>query len=127
MEKISVSHVSNEHSYWLRCLNFYKTEISLLKGILTEVAGKNSGPEVMKEVEHFENLFKVQVDNIDRLAHNIHINMDAIGKQASQPNAGYIDKKLYTDHNELGVAFESQSHILREAIHSFRKFAAQWM
>jgi hypothetical protein len=127
MGKIHVSHVSNEHNYWLRSLNFYKTELNILKGILTEVAGKNTAPDVMKDVEHFENQFKVQADNIDRLAHDIHVNIDTIGKQAKQPNAGYIDGKLYTDHNVLGVSFDNQARVLGETIHSFRTFAGKWM
>jgi len=127
MEKVNVSHVSNEHNYWLRSLNFYKTEISILKGILTEIAGKNTASNVMKEVEHFENQFKVQADNIDRLAHDIHVNMGAISKQAKQPNAGYIDGKLYADHNALAVSFDGEVRVLAEIIQSFRKFAAQWM
>jgi hypothetical protein len=38
--KISIKHVSNEHSDWLRALDFYKEELNVLKTRLTEVAGK---------------------------------------------------------------------------------------
>ncbi len=127
MGKINVSHISNEHNYWLRSLNFYKTELSILKGILTEVAGKNTGKEVMKEVEHFENSFKVQADNIDRLAHDIHVNIDAIGRESKQSSAGYIDGKLFEDHKHLSSGFDNEAHVLGQTIQSFRKFAAQWM
>lgn len=127
MKKVNISHVSNQHNYWLRSLNFYKTEISILKGILTEIAGKNSGTDVLKEVEHFENQFKIQNMNIDRLSHDIHVNIDAISKQAQQHNAGYIDESLQVTHNALGERFENEEKIIHEIIRTFRKFAEQWM
>jgi len=127
MKKINISHVSNEHNYWLRSLNFYKTEISILKGRLTEIAGKNTGSDVMKEVEHFENQFKIQNDNIDRLSHDIHVNIDAISKQAQTQSAGYIDEALQTTHTELGKRFEGEEKLIHDMIRTFRKFAEQWM
>ncbi len=127
MEKVNITHVNNEHSYWLRSLNFYKTEISILKGVLTEIAKKNTGTEVMKDIEHFENQFKIQTDNIDRLSHSIHANLESISKQAQQANAGYIDTALLSQHNVLHDKFENEAHILSDIINSFRKFASQWM
>jgi phosphoenolpyruvate carboxylase len=127
MKRVNISHVSNQHNYWLRSLNFYKTEISILKGILTEIAGKNSGTDVLKEVEHFENQFKIQNINIDRLSHEIHVNIDGISKQAQQHNAGYIDEALQVTHIALGERFENEEKIIHEIIRTFRKFAEQWM
>ena len=127
MKKINITHVNNEHNYWLRSLNFYKTEISILKGILTEIAGKNSGAEVMKEVEHFENQFKIQIENIDKLSHNIHANLEKISKQSQQSNAGYIDADLLSSHTALGDNFENEVRVVSDLISSFRKFAGQWM
>ncbi len=127
MKKINISHVNNEHNYWLRSLNFYKTEVSILKGILTEIARKNTGAEVMKTVEHFENQFKIQTDNIDRLSHTIHVNIDRISTQAQQSNAGYIDAGLLTEHNALSGKFESEVRVITDTISSFRKFASEWM
>ena len=120
MKKVNISHVSNQHNYWLRSLNFYKTEISILKGILTEIAGKNSGTDVLKEVEHFENQFKIQNINIDRLSHEIHVNIDGISKQAQQHNAGYIDEALQVTHIALGERFENEEKIIHEIIRTFR-------
>jgi hypothetical protein len=127
MKRVNVSHVSNEHNYWLRSLTFYKSEIETLKGILTEVAGKNTGNDVMRQVEHFENQFAIQRNHIDQLAHDIHVNVNAIAQQAQGNNAGYIDGELLTNHNELGYRFEMETRILIELIQFFRKFAAQWM
>ncbi len=127
MKKVSISHISNEHNYWLRSLDFYKSEIGILKNILTEIAQKNTGSEAMKEVEHFQNQFKVQLENIDQLSHNIHTNLDNISKQAQQPNAGYIDGALLVGHTALGEKFTNEEHVIADTIRTFRRFAEQWM
>jgi hypothetical protein len=127
MKKINVTQINNEHNSWLRSLDFYKTEVIILRGMLTEVAKRNTASEIMKEVEHFENQFKIQVDNIDRLSHNIHVNIDTIGKQAQESNAGYVEGALAAEHTALGEQFESEEHVVRDLIKSFRKFAEQWM
>jgi hypothetical protein len=127
MQRVNISHVSNEHSRWLRSLNFYKTEISILRGILTQVAGKNTSDEVMKEVEHFENQFTIQTDNIDRLSHDIHKNLSEIASQVQKSSAGYVDGELLTEHTILGSKFESEERIIAELTQMFRKFAEKWM
>ncbi len=127
MNKINISHVNNMHSQWLRTLNFYKTEMVILRGILTELAGKNSDAEMLKEVERFENQFKVQTDNIDAIAHSIHVNIDAISKEVKNSSAGYIDGTLVSNHTLLGNKTNEEEETMREIIRSFRKFAEKWM
>ena len=127
MNKVKISHVNNMHNQWLRSLNFYKTEMTILKGMLTEIAGKNTGAEVMKEVEHFENQFKVQTNNIDVVSHDIHVNLDAISKAAQSSSAGYIDGSLLTSHTALGHKADEVEKGVIELVRSFRKFAEKWM
>lgn len=127
MKKVNITHVNNEHNRWLRSLDFYKTEINILKGILTEIAGKNTSPEVMKQVEHFENQFKVQIENIDTMAHNIHVNITTIGKEAQQSKTGYIDGSLLSEHTAFASKFDKEEQIITALIHSFRTFAEEWM
>ncbi len=127
MKKTNISHVNNEHNRWLRSLNFYKTEISILKGLLTEIAGKNTGSEVAMDVEHFENQFKIQNENIDVLAHDIHANIHAISTQVQGSSAGYIDDKLVEEHAALGERYLSEEVTVRELTQEFRKFAEKWM
>ena len=119
--------MSNAHNSWLRSLDFYKQEINILKGLLTEVAGKNSGAPVTKEVEHYENQLKVQLENIDVLVHDIKENLTNAGKQASASGAGYIDGGLLSNHTALGEKFATEEKIINELRHAFQQFAAQWM
>ncbi len=57
-----------ENTDWMSRVAFYKDEITILQRILTEIASKNTGDEALKEVEHYQNQFIVQQDNLDHLA-----------------------------------------------------------
>ena len=127
MDKISITHVRNTHGDWLRGLEFYKQELDILKKRLTEIAGKNTGSEVAKNVEHFENQFKVQVNNIDRLRHDINLNIQSIAVQAESSKAGYIDNILLARHNALRVQYEVEEKAIRELRAEFMRFSAEWM
>lgn len=127
MKKINISHVNNMHNQWLRILNFYKTEIQILRGILTEIAGKNTGADMLKEVEHYENQFRVQTNNIDTIVRGIHVNVDAIAKEAAGSSAGYIDAQLLTAHSQLGDETAELEKLMVTLMQEFRKFAATWM
>lgn len=95
--------------------------------MLTELAGKNTSEECSVGVERFENQFKIQTNNIDRLSHDIHINLAAISAELQSSKAGYIDSVLVKDHDALGLQFESEEKFILEITHDFRKFAEQWM
>jgi hypothetical protein len=127
MNKISITHISNEHSDWLRSLNFYKQEIGILKERLTEIAGKNSHIDVLKQVEHFENQFKLQTDNTQRLMRDIKANLKSIAKEAEAAKAGYVDGILAEQHKAMGQQYETEQKIINELRHSFNQFSAEWM
>jgi hypothetical protein len=127
MKKVSITHVNNEHNRWLRSMDFYKGEIGVLKEFLTEIAGKNTVVEVMAQVEHYENQFTVQLDNIKRLKHDIRANITIIAKEAEASKAGYIEDTLLTQHTQLGNNFDDLAYIITDLINSFRKFEGEWM
>jgi len=124
--KTSITHLDNEHNDWLRSLDFYKTELGILKDRLTEVAGKNTDKEVGINAEHFENQLKIQISNIDTLSHNINENLSKVSKQ-SQTHAAHIDKGLLTQHYNLREQYISEEKTLNQLRHDFNRFAAKWM
>ncbi|MBL7718748.1 MAG: hypothetical protein JNL72_07925 [Flavipsychrobacter sp.] len=127
MKKVSITHIDNRHNQWLRSLQFYKNELQFLKGRLTEIGGKNTGDEVLRQVEHFENQFKVQADNIDRLSHDIRLNIQEAGRQLQQSSAGYVDSNLITRHEQLDDAFLTGEKTINELRQEFNRFSATWM
>ena len=124
--KVSITHISNEHNDWLRSLDFYKQEIGILKNRLEEVAGKNTENTVAAQIEHFQNQFIIQTDNIDTLRHNINENLSKISTQA-EAGVGYVEKELAEEHNKHRDSFMSTEHTINGLRHDFNRFAAQWM
>ncbi len=126
MATISIKHLTNEHNDWLRGLDFYKQELTILKERLTEIAGKNTGSDVSSMAEHFENQFKLQVTNMDQLRHNINENLQAIAEEA-QGNAGHVAEALVTTHSSLKEQYTRLEEVIIELRHDFNRFAAKWM
>ena len=127
MERISITHLDNRHNDWLRALQFYKQEITFLKNRLTEIAGRNTGQEVSSQVEHFENQFKIHLDQIDTIGHNIRENMHAISNEAKNSSAGYIDTNLALKHAQLEKEFTREEDIIQDIRREFNRFSAQWL
>ncbi len=125
--RISITHLGNAHNEWLRSLDFYKGELTILRGRLTEIAGKNSASDAMAKVEHFENQFIIQIDNIDRLVHDIKVNVSAVSQQAIASSAGYIDGALVETHKELSQKVKTEEGIINSLRHEFNDFATVWM
>lgn len=126
MSMTSIPHANVEHSDWVRNLDFYKQELDILKGRLTEVAGKNTGDEASKGAEHFENQFKIQITNIDTLRHDINTHLSEIAGQAAA-SAGHIEKAELDSHNALRNRYIAEEKTINDLRHEFYRYAAKWM
>jgi len=123
-EKIYSQHA--DHTEWLSKLKFYADEISIMKGRLEEIASKNSHQEVLTQVEHFQNQFIIQKNNIDEISHTIKLDESAIEKEVNK-NPVAVDHRIMPSHStekESVDAFEKNFNELRT---EFKTFAAKWM
>ena len=126
MQTLSVKNIDNQHSEWKSVLGFYKDELSIFNNRLTEVAAKNTTREVMQMVEHFQNQFLVQAENIDILQHDINEHVSTVAKQAQQ-YAGHIDQDQIPAHSVLQQRFEDEEDILRDIRATFMEFLSKVM
>ncbi|MDB5284751.1 MAG: hypothetical protein JWO06_3826 [Bacteroidota bacterium] len=69
--KASINSLHHQDQDWLRELEFYKAEISILTKRLEEVGSKNTVEKVTSQVEHFQNKFVVLSEQLDTLHHDI--------------------------------------------------------
>jgi hypothetical protein len=125
-QKINITHFSNAHNGWLRSLDFYKTEVGILQNELNEIAGKNTNPDVQKQVEHFQNQFGIQARNIQDLANSIRNNVTNAAHEAKGP-AGYVGGLFVEQHNKHAEEFTELEKVINELRHSFYRFATEWM
>ena len=126
MSYTSVTHLTNEHNDWLRALDFYDTEITTMESRLIEVALKNNAQDALKGVEHFQNQFIIQRNNIDELQHNIKINLQQIAHQALAI-ANHVEIFTLSEHENMREDFMSFEKIMLELRHEFNRFLSKWM
>ena len=107
-------------------LDFYNEELSLLEKRLLEIADKNNGKEVMAEVEHFQNQFIVQRNNMDVLQHNINEHNNKVAEDA-KAHAGKMEVSKEHDHKELKTQIEMFEKVFNELRHEYNRFLSKWL
>ena len=126
MKEINIKHISNLHGDALRGLDFYKQEIGILKKRLEEIASDNTGREVAESIEHFQNQFLIQINNIDDLKHRINENIKDIENQVKN-SAGFVDQKLADENTGLYDQYLTDEKIINDIRQDFNRFASKWM
>jgi hypothetical protein len=117
----SIYKQHSENNEWASKLNFYKDEINILKDRLAEIASKNSSKEVLAEVEHFQNQFIIQRNNIDEISHTIKMNEESLQKEIKSNPVAVDHRKVEYHINEKNAveAFEKNFNELRTEFKAF--------
>lgn len=126
MKEINIKHVSNLHGDALRGLEFYEQELVILQKRLEEIAGDNTGHDVAVSIEHFQNQFLIQNNNIDELKHKIKENLKAIESQVMS-SAGFVDQDSMSLNADLYDQYLTQEKIVNDLRQEFNRFASKWM
>lgn len=111
---------------WKRELRFFKDEIPVLRKRLDEVVSKNTAQDIMQEVEHFENKFKILSNHIDELLHDVNIKTDELTSQAAAQSK-YINVKMFEADAALEDLMLSTSKDFHETKNSYYKFLSKVM
>lgn len=115
-----------EHQLWLNEAKFYNDELKIYQKRLAEVASKNNAQDVLKNVEHFQNQFIIQKEQLDILNHHVNEHEQWLAKYAKE-NPVAIDKKLFADHVSINDKVEAFKKIYAELKVEFNKFVAAWL
>lgn len=121
-----VSRMSSEHSDWRRGIEFYRQEMEILKKRLAEVSQKYTRTEVKAEVEHFQNQFIVQRNNLDDLKHAIGVHERHLNQDAGQLD-NHIANSTLAEHDELRDRFADLEKTINDLRHEFNRFLARYM
>lgn len=124
MSYTATTHCGNDHQEWIKDLDFYKEEFNTMGTRLLEVAQKNTGHEVMAEVEHFQNQFIIQRTNIDELKHDINAHAGKIAEEAKAHN-GKMESIHLGEHDVLDERVEGLEKIINSLRHEFNLFLAK--
>ncbi len=115
-----------KHLDYLNRLEFYTEEIAILKERLSEVTAKNTDKEVLKKVEHFQNQFIIQRNNIDELKHTIKIHENELQMEVAKNPTAVDHRKVIVDDKTQDFMryFEQNFNELRK---EFNLFLRDWM
>jgi hypothetical protein len=126
METTSIKNVHTDYAGWQSALGFYKDELQVFKHRLTEVASKNTGKEIMPLVEHFQNQFLIQHENIDILHHDINRHLNTMAGEI-QAHAGHINSEQLGINRSLQDRFESETKVFNGLKEEFKIFLEKVM
>lgn len=126
METKKIYDLHEEHQTWLKNLAFYKDEITVMQNRITEIASKNSGQDVLKQVEHFQNQLIVQRNNIDELNHSIKDHENYLENRVNE-NPIAVDRRKVNDHPKMRDNYESFDKVFNELRKELNLFLAKHM
>lgn len=89
---------------WLNRLAFYKDELKIMQNRIAEIAERNTKPEILKQVEHFQNMLIIQKNQIDRLRHDID-------KQEEELVSLALKNPVASDHRRVELHPEQKQKI----------------
>lgn len=124
MKKESLLIQHNQHRTWLNYLAFYKDEIQIFQKRLEEVAAKNSAPEIMPHVEHFQNQLILQKEQHDILRHDIKAYENRIEAAYAQ-NPVLAENSRMNEESELAERVETFARLFQEMKDEFYQFVAR--
>ena len=126
MEGAKVDILHSEHREWLNKLDFYKLDLDFLKKRLEEVAVKNTATDVMALVEHFQNQFIIQKNEIDEFRHAIKEHENHL-ETAFNNNPIAFDKHRVADHPEMRERMERFEKLFQELRMELLRFVAKYI
>jgi hypothetical protein len=126
MRYTNASLLNYEHFDWLKAIDFYKDDLSVLQKRLAEVSFKNTGKEVMADVEHFQNQIIVQRNNLEELSHGIYEHIHHVVED-SRVHAGRVAQPLVEEHSQKKDEFQSLMHVIKGLRSEFNHFIAKWI
>ena len=122
--KTKIYNQHSEHTEWLNKLAFYKDEIGIIQNRLEEVGSKNTGKDVMLEVEHFQNQLMIQEENIHKISHHISRDEKQVEKNIME-NPIASDHRKTEDHSEERAMVESFEKNFNELRTDFKTFLSK--
>lgn len=126
MSHTNAAVLNYEHSDWLKAIDFYKEDLVILQKRLAEVAFKNTSSEAMAGVEHFQNQFIIQRNNLDELRHYINEHIQHFVQDA-QVHGDNLESTTIDEHLQRKDEFMSLEKIMADLRHEFNDFLAKWM
>ena len=122
-----ISRMSNEQNDWQRGLDFYKDEIKIHAHRLSDVSGMyESKAELKPSVEHFQNQFIVQRNNIDQLSRDLSALESKISAETLEM-AQHINATTLAEHDIIRERYTGLEKTINDLRHEHNIFLAKYI
>ena len=126
MSYTTITRIGTDHTIWQKGFGFYRDELEIMESRLTEIAKKNTAFEARQGVEHFQNQFIVQRNNIDELKHEVNIYVGKLNADAKQ-HGGRMESTMIEEHASLHEKYEDFERVMNILRHEFNEYLSKWM
>lgn len=123
---INIKYVRHLGTESLRALDFYGQELVFLQKRLDEIAADNTGEEVVKKIDHFQDEFIIHKRAIDELKDQLIGNNHQMELQLMKTDV-YLDDAVAEVHENLIQRYKTEERLFNNMRHEFNLFAAEWM
>jgi hypothetical protein len=113
------------YNEWISKLNFYKDELTSLQKRNEEIASKYNTTDVMAQVEHFQNQFIIQHNEMDILTHDIKIEEQELQKNFNDNPTAWDHRK--TEHGNIQDRMDAFEKIFNDMHAELKAFAAKYL
>lgn len=121
----SIRKVGNEHSEWIKGLDFYKDDLQLLVHRLEEVAKTHNDFDARSGMEHFQNQFIIQRNNIEELKHKIREHLHEVGRHPAL-ETDQVDSELLAEHENLSDEYKTLEKVINEMRKEFNDYLVRF-
>lgn len=115
MVQTDISQLSAECTDWRQILRNYRDEFHSCEKALLEMCKKSLSKDHLAQVEHFQNQFDIQLQNIHDLKQTIKVHE----RKVQQEDVG---EDVYANHERLLSEFLSLEGTLQELRDDFKNF-----
>jgi predicted oxidoreductase len=120
MVQTDISQLNAETADWRQILRNYRDEFAECKRLLLENCKQPLNKDQLKEVEHYQNQFHIQLINIHDLKQDIKNHERIIQNDLSKGDS--ISDQIFQEHERLLSEFLSLEGTLQELRLSFNNF-----
>lgn len=121
-----ITELHIEHTEWLKKLDFYTDEIAVMRKRVEEIASKNTGKEILAQIEHFQNQLIVQKNNVDEIRHSIKDHETYLENRIKE-NPTASDHRSVNDHPKMRENVNGFEKVFNELRHEFNSFLSKTM
>lgn len=113
MQTIKLETLHSEHREWLNKIDFYYDDLKIFRNRLEEVSSRNTSKDISAQVEHFQNQFIIQRNELDELKHAIN-EAESLVTQSVLENGTAVNRRSIQDDGSLRDRMNQFDHLFQQ-------------